>query len=113
MSKLEWEAIRSLAGDKSIGIKKADKGSCVVFWDRLDYLMEAEEPLKDRKVYQEIRFTENILTDSVKKSNTMLKYLRRKDVILEKELKYFFFECNNAKIHERLKNVPDFFDHHL
>ena len=66
MSKLEWEAIRSLAGDKSIGIKKADKGSCVVFWDRLDYLMEAEEPLKDRKVYQEIRFTENILTVSKK-----------------------------------------------
>ena len=30
LSKLEWEAIRSLAGDRSIMIKKADKGSCVV-----------------------------------------------------------------------------------
>ena len=71
MSKLEWEAIRSLAGDRSIGIKKADKGSCVVVWDRLDYLMEPEEQLKNRKVYQEIRFTKNILTDLVEKSNTI------------------------------------------
>ena len=30
LSKFEWEAIRSLAGDRSIVIKKADKGSCVV-----------------------------------------------------------------------------------
>ena len=29
LSKLEWEAIRPLAGDRSIVIKKADKGSCV------------------------------------------------------------------------------------
>ena len=71
MSKLEWEAIRSLAGDRSIGIKKADKGSYVVVWDRLDYLMEPEEQLKNRKVYQEIRFTKNILTELVEKSNTI------------------------------------------
>ena len=32
LSKLEWEVIRSLAGDRSIVIKKADKGSCVVVW---------------------------------------------------------------------------------
>ena len=41
--KLEWEAIRSLAGDRCIVIKKADKGSCVVVFNRLDYLMEAEK----------------------------------------------------------------------
>ena len=115
MSKLEWEAIRSLAGDKSIVIKKANKGSCVVVWDRLDYLMEAEKQLKDRKVYQEVRFSENILNELVEKSNTMFKNLGRKDVILEKELKYFFFEYKKAtnlgklyllpKIHKCLKNV--------
>ena len=139
LSKLEWEAIRSLAGDRSIVIKKADKGSCVVVWDRLDYLMEAEKQLKDRKVYQEVRFSENILTDLVEKSNTMFKNLRRKGVISEKELKYFSFEYKKAtnlgklyllpKIHKRLKNVPgrpvisncgtptekvsEFLDHHL
>ena len=43
LNKLEWESIRSLAGDRSIVIKKVDKVSCVVVWDRLDYLMEAEK----------------------------------------------------------------------
>ena len=33
LSKLEWEAIRLLAGDRSIVVKKVDKGSCVVVWD--------------------------------------------------------------------------------
>ena len=54
--------------------------------------MEAENQLKDRKVYQEVRFSENILTNLVEKSNTMLKNLKRKEVILEKELKYFSSE---------------------
>ena len=77
----EWKAIRSLAGDK-----KANKGSCMVVWDGLDYLVEAEKQLEDRKVYQEVRFSENILTDLVEKSNTMFKNLRRKGVISEKEI---------------------------
>ena len=38
LSKDEWQATRSLAEDRSIVIKKADKGSCIVIWDRLDYL---------------------------------------------------------------------------
>ena len=38
LSKDEWQAIRSLAEDRSIAIKKVDKGSCLVIWDRLDYL---------------------------------------------------------------------------
>ena len=37
LTKEEWQAIRSLADDRSIVIKRADKGSCVVFWDRDDY----------------------------------------------------------------------------
>ena len=47
--KLQWEAIKSLAGDRSIVITKVDKGSSVVVWDRLDYLMEAEKDLENRK----------------------------------------------------------------
>ena len=91
MSKLGWEAIRSLAGDRSIVIKKADKGSCVVVWDNLACLMEAEKQLKERKVYQEVKSSENVLTDLVQKSNIMFKNLRRKGIISEKELKYFSF----------------------
>ena len=42
ISKEEWQAMRALANDRSIVIKKADKGSCVVVWDRIDYIAEAE-----------------------------------------------------------------------
>ena len=101
--------------------------------------MEAEKQLKDRKVYQEVRFSENILTDLVEKSNAMFKNLRRKGVISERELKYFTFEYKKAtnlgklyllpKIRKCLKNIPgrpvisncgtltekvsEFLDHHL
>ena len=43
LSKEEWIAMRSLAGDTSIVIKNADKGSCIVVWDRNDCLTEAEK----------------------------------------------------------------------
>ena len=56
MSREEWPAVRSLADDRSIVIKKADKGSCVVVWDRNDYLLEAERQLSDTK------FTEMLVT---------------------------------------------------
>ena len=42
--------MKSLANDSSIVIKKADKGSCVVVWDREDYIAEAEKQLRDRNV---------------------------------------------------------------
>ena len=45
-----WRAIRALANDRSIVIKKADKGSCIVVWDRTDYLREAEKQLSDKNV---------------------------------------------------------------
>ena len=38
--------MRGLAEDDSIVIKPAHKGSCVVVWDNLDYLAEAENHLK-------------------------------------------------------------------
>ena len=43
LSKEEWLAMRGLAEDCSIVIKPADMGSCVVIWDRTDYLLEAEK----------------------------------------------------------------------
>ena len=35
--------MRSLANDRSIVVKKADKGSRVLSWDRNDYITEAEK----------------------------------------------------------------------
>ena len=45
--KEEWLAMRRLAEDCSIVIKPADKGSCVVVWDRTDYLLEVGKHLSD------------------------------------------------------------------
>ena len=69
LSKDGCQAIRSLAEDRSIVIKNADKGSCVVVWDRLDYLSEAEKQLDDKKIYNEVSFNDKILRDLVETSN--------------------------------------------
>ena len=48
--------MRSLANDRSIVIKKADKGSCVVMWDRENYIAEAEKQFSDKNVYRDVNF---------------------------------------------------------
>ena len=73
-----------MAEYRSIVIKKADKGFCVVVCDKLDYLAEGEKRLKDRKVYQEVRFTKNILIDITEKGNAMFKNFKRKCPISKK-----------------------------
>ena len=70
-SREEWQAMRSLADDKSIVIKKADKGSSVVVWDCYDYIADAEKQLKDKNVYKNVDFTKKILQDLAETSNKM------------------------------------------
>ena len=116
LSKEEWIAMRSLADDRSIVIKKADKGSCIVVWDRNDYLREAEKQLEDPNVYRKVAFKDKILSQLVDCSNRFFKNLKMKGHITEKELKYFSYEfkktCNLGKlyllpkIHKSLENVP-------
>ena len=69
MTKEEWDALKGLADDRSIVIKKADKGSCVVVWCRDDYIKEAENQLKHNTVYKDVNFKETMLSDLVDKSN--------------------------------------------
>ena len=114
--KEEWQAIRYLADHRSIVIKKADKGSCVVVWDRDDYLSEAEKQLCDEAIYKDVSFNEKILSDLVASSNKIFKSLQKKEAISEKGMKYFLYDCKNAtnlgklyflpKIHKKLFNVP-------
>ena len=61
-SEEEWQAIWALADDRTIVIKRADKESCVVVWDRMNYLLEAEKQLRDTNVYKSIDFKEKRLT---------------------------------------------------
>ena len=51
LSKIGWLALKTLTEDNSIVIKPADKGSCVVVWDRDDYLAEGYSQLSENNVY--------------------------------------------------------------
>ena len=55
--------------DRSVVIKKPDKGSFVVVWCRDDYIKEAENRSKDNTVYKDLNFKETMLLDLVDKSN--------------------------------------------
>ena len=60
--------MKGLVDDRSIVIKKADKGSFVVVWCR-DDIKEAKNPLKDSTAYKDVHFKETMLSDLVNKSN--------------------------------------------
>ena len=116
LSQEEWRAIRTLADDRSIVIKKGDKRSGIVVWDKADYLREAEKQLSDKNVYQEVQFKKQMLSKLLDTSNKFFSGLKTKGFIAEKELKYFTYEYKKAcnlgkmyllpKIHKRLSDVP-------
>ena len=85
----KWKAIQSLADDRNIVIKKADKGSAIVVWDRNHYVKEAEKQLKDTKVYKQVDFKEKLLCELVDKNNSFFKELKRKGCISEKNFEIF------------------------
>ena len=115
-SEERWQAVRALANDRGIVIKKADQGSCVVVWDRNDYIALAEKQLSDENTYKDINFKDKILQELEDNSNTLFRKLKTKGSITEKEFKYFTIEFKKAtnlgklyllpKIHKRLENVP-------
>ena len=69
ISKEELQCMWSLANDRSIVIKKAYKGSCVVASNREDYIAETEKQLSDNDVYRDVNFKSKILQDLVETSN--------------------------------------------
>ena len=115
-SKEEWQSLCSLADDRNIVVKKADKGSSVVVWDRNDYIAEAEKQLNNKSAYKNVTFKEKMLQDLAKTSNNIFRSLRGKGKMTEKQFKYFTIAHKKAtnlgktyllpKIHKRLFNVP-------
>ena len=58
--------MRALADNKTILIKKADKGSCVVVWDHNDYIKEAEKQLNDTRIFSKIlKLMEKLVTSNL------------------------------------------------
>ena len=88
--------MRSLVNDRSVVIKKADKGSCIVVWDREDYIAETEKQLVDVTVYKDVNFKENMLQDYAETSNKLFRNLKSKGEITEKQLKYFTIDFKKA-----------------
>ena len=55
LTKAERNTLYLLRDDPSIIIKKADRGSAVVVWDREDYLREVNSKLSDKDIYREVK----------------------------------------------------------
>ena len=114
-SKEKWQAMRALADNRSVVIKKADKGSTVVVWDRNDYILEAEKQLSDANVYKDVFFNEKNLQKFVGTSNQLFQNLKSKEKLvinnlntLRMSMKIFNLKKLYLlpKIHKRLHNVP-------
>ena len=108
--------MRSLVNDRSVVIKKADKESCVVVWEREGYIAGTERQLVDVTVYKDVSFNEKMLQDLAETCNKVFRNLKNKGEITEKNFKYVaidFKKATNlgklyflAKIHKRLFEVP-------
>ena len=72
-----------MANDRGTVIKKVDKGSCVVVWDRDDYIVEAEKQLSDKNAYRDVNFNCKILQNLAETSNDIFKNFKRKGKITE------------------------------
>ena len=107
----ERRAIDSLRNDPSIIIKGADKGSCIVVWDREDYLSEAEKQLGVEDVYEKLEG--EVVSPLVSVIKKCLANIQRRGDISKETLDYFLVKNPKVgrfyllpKIHKRLHNVP-------
>ena len=75
LTKEEWQAVRSLADGRSIVIKKADKSSSIVIWDRLVYLKEPNKQLSYKKQLSYVEFKKKMLTVLHKLTTSFLRTL--------------------------------------
>ena len=83
--------MKSLTDDHTIIVKKPDKGSCVVVWDRNDYRAEAEKQLGGKIIYEDNYFSNQISQDLVDKSTKMFRSLKSQSKINEKKHKHFTY----------------------
>ena len=108
--------MRTLADDITIVIKKAGKESCVVVWDRNDYIKKAEKQLKDTNVYKGVCFNPKLLQELVGTSNNFFQNLKAKWKVSDKQFRYLTYQYKKVtnldklnllpKIHKDLVNVP-------
>ena len=66
-----------MAADKAIVIKGSDKGSSVTFWDRSDCLHETPRQLEVQNIYEDVKFSGNVLTNLAEKRNRKFKSFKK------------------------------------
>ena len=71
-------------------MKKADKGSVVVIWDRVDYIKVTQKQLRDVYVCKRVNVRDQKLSELVDKSNHFFKGLKTKGGVADKNLKVFY-----------------------
>ena len=108
--------MRSLVNDRSVVINNADKGLCVVVWDREYYIAKTERQIGEVAVYKDVDFKAIMLQGLAETSKKLFRNLKNKKGITEKELKYFtigFKKATNLgelyllpEIHKHLFEVP-------
>ena len=79
LSKEKWLAVRSITDYHNIVIKTADKGSCVIIWDRSDYIIEVEKQLNNKAIYKDVIFNTNIVSNLTEKSKKIIEDSGRGD----------------------------------
>ena len=72
--------MRGLAEDHNIIIKPANKGSCVVVWDRRDYIAGADRQLNDNETYESSSFKDVDLVKLLEKNNSIIQFLPRRTI---------------------------------
>ena len=90
--------MRGLAEERSIIIEPTDIGSCVVVWDRANYLAEAENHLSDSSTNKEVKFGEEELVEFVEQSSRMFKQLLSKKSISSEEDNILLMVLKNQPI---------------
>ena len=102
----EPRAIRSLADNRSIVIKKLTTvRSCVAVWGRNVYVLEAEKKLSNPSVYRDVSNSEKILPKLSETSSKMFRSLRRKGFIIE-QLKHFTNQYKKATDFGKIYLLP-------
>ena len=87
---VERKCLSDLATDKSIVIKKADKGGAIVIQNREDYIAEGEKKLSDGKFYRLL--TDNPTTDHNVKIKNQLDLMVKRREITKKVRDYLYLD---------------------
>ena len=86
MTKLEKQALKSLKTNKNIIIKPADKGSCTVIMDKIDYINEGVRQLSNSNHYKKIE--EPVYPNISPKINQILDDLYHNGFLDKKQIQY-------------------------